>query len=446
MMTRRKIILTLTIILIIAIGVALYFALTREAPGGDAGTGTGQGSPFGPSSSSGISDNNTPAPSEAEQATPSENNVVSIPRLRHLTLVPTSGDVILTRQIDVIRDRVKVKETEYSVRYVDRASGHVFDIKTNALAPEQISNATIPKVYEALFTPDGNSFIARLLSEADPDQILSYFVTMKDKKTTATSSASGGQTVNDIGTVSKAQLKETSGAYLPPDIKELAVSPSGAKILSLFYTENGGKLVLSNTNGASARTILTHPLREWQISMPSETKAVIATKPSGIANGYAYTLDLASGSLTKIMGGIAGLTVLPARDGTAYLGAGAPDGVVKFFVYSPKEDKQTMLPFPTFPEKCVWSNTNKSLVYCAVPESILETTYPDSWYQGRVSFTDDIWKINVETGETNIISNLPEESGQQIDAVNLRLAGDDSYLTFINKIDLTLWGLNLAAR
>src|SRR3989344_4430492 len=445
-MNRRKIILILTIILIIAIGVMLYFALTRQTPK-DATDGVGsQSSPFGPSSSGTVSDNGAPVASpEANQEAPA-NNVVNIPRLRHLTLVPTSGDVILTKQIDVIRDRVKVKETEYSVRYMDRATGHIFDIKTNALAPEQISNTTVPKVYEAIFAPDGNSLIARLLSEADPDQILSYYVTMKDKKTTATSSTAGGQTVADIGIISKTQLKETTGAYLAPDIRELAISPSGAKILSLFYTDSGGKLALSNTNGTGVRTVLTHPLREWLISMPSESKAVITTKPSGDVNGYAYSLNLATGALTKIMGEIAGLTVLPSEDGVAYLGAGAPGGAVRFFVYFVKEDKQVILPLSTLPEKCVWSNTNKSLVFSAVPTFIPSAVYPDSWYQGRVSFTDNIWKINVETGETNIISNLPEESGQRIDAINMRLANDDSYITFINKIDLTLWGLDLARR
>src|SRR3989344_9187501 len=210
-MNRRKIILILTIILIIAIGVMLYFALTRQTPK-DATDGVGsQSSPFGPSSSGTVSDNGAPvASTEANQEAPA-NNVVNIPRLRHLTLVPTSGDVILTKQIDVIRDRVKVKETEYSVRYMDRATGHIFDIKTNALAPEQISNTTIPKIYEALFTPDGNSFIARLLSETNPDQILSYYVTMKDKKV-ATTSPSNAQTVADAGIIIKNTLKEATGS------------------------------------------------------------------------------------------------------------------------------------------------------------------------------------------------------------------------------------------
>ncbi len=86
------------------------------------------------------------------------------------------------------------------------------------------------------------------------------------------------------------------------------------------------------------------------------------------------------------------------------------------------------------------------MTYCAVPTNIPNGVYPDAWYQGRVSFSDNIWKINVATGETNIISSLPRESSQQIDAMNLKLSDDDSYITFINKTDLTLWGLNLVIK
>jgi hypothetical protein len=360
-------------------------------------------------------------------------------------VVPTSGDIILTKQVDVIKDRIKTKETQYFVRYMDRATGHVFDIKTDSPAANEISNTTIPKVYEATFTPDGNSIITRFLSSTNPDQILTYFVTMRNKPLSV-SATSTNKTVADIGTLSKIGLKDVSGIYLPPDIKEIAMSPSGAKILSLYYGDNGGgRLVLSSPSGAGAKAVLTHPLREWLLSLVSDGKAVLTTKPSGIVNGYSYMLDLASGTLNKIMGEIAGLTVLPNRDGNTFLGAGAPGGNVKLFAYFAKEDKQTMLPLSTFPEKCVWA-AEKSVAYCAVPENIPQTTYPDAWYQARVSFTDDIWKINVNTGETNLVSSLPKESGQKIDAIDMKLSDDDTYLTFINKIDLTLWGINLTQR
>ncbi len=440
-MNRRRIILILSLVLIIAIITAIYFALTSQKfPGG--GTGSGTGSPISGSSSNLSGQNKTPVGADTNNVPLTETNVSALPRLRQITTVPTSGDTILTRQVDVIKDRVKTKETQYFVRYMDRATGHVFDIRTDSIAPLKISNTTIPKVYEAIFTPDGNSIITRLLSEVDNDQILTYFITLKDKLKTSTST-SENKTVAEAGIISKTGLKDVSGTYLPSDMKEIAMSPGGAKILSLYYTENGSKLTTSAPNGGGERTVLNHPLREWLLSFQGESRAVLTTKPSGITNGYAYLLDLATGGLSKIMGDIAGLTLLPNKDGNKYLGAGTPDGSMKLFVYSKSKNERVMLAISTLPEKCIWANTESAVAYCAVPQSLPNAIYPDSWYQGRISFTDNLWKINVDTGETTIISSLTRESGQIIDGINLKLADDDTYLTFINKADLTLWGLDL---
>ena len=54
----------------------------------------------------------------------------------------------------------------------------------------------------------------------------------------------------------------------------------------------------------------------------------------------------------------------------------------------------------TLPEKCVWSKADASIFYCAVPENIpADNIYPDVWYQGLMSFSDAIWKVNIKTGE-----------------------------------------------
>ncbi|MES2060080.1 MAG: hypothetical protein V4438_03555, partial [Patescibacteria group bacterium] len=315
-MNRRRIILILSIVLVIAIAVAIYFALTGQKFVSPISVGDGGNTGGGSSSSyDAVPSKKAVVGADTTIGTATDTGVLKIPRLRQLATVPTSGDIILTRQVDVIKERVKTKETQYFVRYMDRASGHVFDIRTDSPAALEISNTTIPKVYDAIFTPDGNSIITRLLSEANPDQILTYFVSMKDKKTGIASSTNENKTVGDIGTLSKTGLKETSGTYLAPDIKEIALSPSGSKILSLYDTADGGKLAVSAPSGSSEKTVFTHPLREWLLNFAGESKVILTTKPSGNVNGFAYSLDLASGGLTKVMGDIAGLTVLPNKDG-----------------------------------------------------------------------------------------------------------------------------------
>jgi hypothetical protein len=434
-MNRKRIIWIFVGALVVALAAALYFVFHKtnyssSIPSGGGGNTLGSSSSFTPSGKS---------PSSSQESGSTDSGIPApLPRLRHLTDSPTSGDIVIQRDVDVIKDRVKVKETDYFVRYMERATGHIFEINTNSPAAAEISNATLPKVYEAIFAPGGNSLVARFLSATNPDQILSYYIELKDKK----------QATTTPGTVASASanaktLKDAAGAYLPIDLRELVMSPSGAKILTLSYTNGGGKISVSSTNGSNVKSVLTHPLREWLLDMIGDGKAVITTKPSAIADGYAYALDVATGSLKKIIGNIAGLTVLPRNDGAALIGAGSNQGTINTFVYLVEGAKKIPLALTTLPEKCAWSNTDKSVVYCAVPEFIPQASYPDVWYQGRLTFTDDLWKINVSSGETNLISNLPKESTQKIDAINLTLSADDSYITFINKVDLTLWGLNL---
>jgi hypothetical protein len=66
------------------------------------------------------------------------------------------------------------------------------------------------------------------------------------------------------------------------------------------------------------------------------------------------------------------------------------------------------------------------------------------WYQGLITFSDDIWKLNLTTGESRIVASIEKESnGEIIDVINPVINKDDGYLIFTNKIDLSLWGLQL---
>ncbi len=93
------------------------------------------------------------------------------------------------------------------------------------------------------------------------------------------------------------------------------------------------------------------------------------------------------------------------------------------------------------PEKCVWANNSNVYIYCAVPNTITGTKYPDSWYQGLVSFTDYFIKINTQTLESETLTNSANEI--PVDATHLFLNKKGTKLFFINKKDSTLWSLIL---
>lgn len=366
-----------------------------------------------------------------------------IPRMRHYTLVPTAGDIVLEREKDVIRDRVKVKEKGYYVRYIDRATGHIYEIKTDSETPIKISNTTIPKIYEATFLPSGNSLIARFLDT--DEKIITYNINLKDKVVVATSTQQTGTTTKTVESKAleeKSYLKDVVGTYLTPDIKELALSPSGTKILELTYENNGGSFALLD-NSRQLKPLTTLPLREWLLDFRTEGKALLTTKPSGYYYGYSYIFDTTTLEMKKVVGEINGLTVLPNKDLTNFV-VGEGGATLTMSLLNIADNSKKPIFARTIPEKCVWSNTSSTVLYCSVPNNITNAIYPDDWYKSKISFDDSLWRIDTKTGEMKILSNFSKESGQAIDAINLKISPDETYITFINKKDLTLWGIDIA--
>jgi hypothetical protein len=437
----RKLILALTLIFIFVVGVFVYLRVIQNQKKNTPTTVSGLFKsllPFGSGGQTGTTLIPESDPLIIGTETDPTTSEQKLPRLRHYTKDPTSGHIIIQREKDVIKDRIKTTELGYYVRYIDRASGHIFESKTtDPNNIQKVSNTTIPKVYEAIFTPQGTSLLARFLD--NNDRILSYYIVLQDKIPAPSSSTT--PTVNSRALEEKSVLKEAKGSYLTPNIKEVAMSPNGTKILQSLYNSKGGTINILD-GGKSVRSVIEHPLRDWLLHMQSETKATLTTKPSGSVVGYSYLLDIATGGLKKIVGGIKGLTVLPYKDSESFLvGEGGQTLKLTYF----KQNKLTQnVPLKTLPEKCVWSKKEAAVIYCAVPNELKSANYPDDWYKGLISFTDSIWRMNLDTTETRLIADLPTESGQAIDVQNIQISNDDMYITFINKTDLTLWGLDLA--
>ena len=95
----------------------------------------------------------------------------------------------------------------------------------------------------------------------------------------------------------------------------------------------------------------------------------------------------------------------------------------------------------TLADKCVYSATNPSLLYCGVPNNNLPNTLPDSWHQGVTSFNDNIVEIDTSTRDTNTLFDPSGNRGIDIDFYNPIMSQDDRYLLFQNKKDLTLWAV-----
>ena len=58
-------------------------------------------------------------------------------------------------------------------------------------------------------------------------------------------------------------------------------------------------------------------------------------------------------------------------------------------------------------------------------------------------FSDEIWKIDAETGGASFLTSLSEESGKELDVTEAFLDVSEKNLFFIDKNSLTLWKLTL---
>ncbi len=300
-------------------------------------------------------------------------------------------------------------ETVPSLRYAERATGHIYQMFLDTRKTGQISNSTIPGVYEVLFGNNAKSTIYRYLSE---DKSIASFLAL----------LGGGS------------------SFLPSDILNISVSPDNTQFFSLIKNKNGVIGTIKSFNETKTKQVFTSPFSEWLPEWVTDNNVYLTTKASYLVNGSVFSLNIANGTLTKLFGGIPGLTTLSNNNGNLVLYGASLNSGPTLNVFDIKNHTSTDLGVYGLPEKCIWSNDNIN-VYCALPNVIEGTQLPDTWYQGITSFTDYFVKINTQTKTVSTLANSQNET--PIDATSLFLSNKEDKLFFINKKDGTLWELSL---
>lgn len=297
-----------------------------------------------------------------------------------------------------------------SIRYVEKATGHIFQMSLKTRAQGEVSNTTIPGVNEALFNNNTNSVIYRYVAPGEKS-ITSFLANL------------GGQS-----------------SFLDYSITQIALSKDKSKFFSLIEKPDGVVGIVRSFGDLKSNQIFSSAFSEWLPQWVLDENIYLTTKPSYLIEGNMYNLNIKNSTLTKIFGGIKGLTTLSSNDGNYVLFGASLDTGPKLNIFDIKNHRSIDLNKFGFPEKCVWSNNNID-IYCAIPNEIKGDQYPDSWYQGSSSFTDWFAKINTITKETETLANSSSEV--PVDATNLFLTKSEDGLFFINKKDGTLWKLDL---
>ena len=438
----------LLIILLIALAILAFFWFTRENPGTLAPGETpstnfwSQFNPFKPSTP-------TPgAPAEPGDTTdiPTAGEDQEL-RLRRVSNMPVAGYVVYQKErykeinptpaLPLSGEGVPPAkggtggqiptppQTEFApaLRYVARATGNIYQTFVDIIDERKFTGTLVPKVYEAYFGNKGEAVIMRRLKV--DERTIETFAGALPKELL------GGDT---------SENNEVGGTFLPDNITDMSVSSDGSKI---FYLYNQGESVIGTTSGVLGDKkvqVFDSPFSEWLTSWPSAKMIVLTTKPSGNIPGYLYALNPDTKSLAKILGGINGLTAIGSPSGKLILYG---DSSLSLNIYDLETRSSLALGARTLPEKCVW-NKGSTAIYCAVPKSAPGAFYPDSWYRGEVSFNDDIWKIDVETGSGAIILEPTRApGGVVVDGIKPSLDENESYLFFVNKSDSYLWEIKL---
>lgn len=297
-----------------------------------------------------------------------------------------------------------------SLRYVEKANGHIYQMNIGTKVQTEISNSTIPGIYEAFFDSKASSVIYRYLSS--DNTISSYLAT----------------------------LGNSSGEFLPSDILDLSVSNDKNNFFYLVKNSNGIGGVTKSFNETKSNSVFSSPFSEWLSQWVSGQQIFLTTKAAYNINGAMFMLNTSTGSISKVFGGVPGLTTLANNNGNLILYNSTSDTGPKLGIFDVNKHATEDLGLYGLPEKCIWANDNIS-IYCAVPKVITGNQYPDNWYQGLISFDDYFVKINTATNQSSTIADSTEEV--PVDGTKLFLNGDESKLFFINKKDYTLWSLDI---
>jgi hypothetical protein len=401
----KKRLFIILLILIAIIGTTWYFFFRESGTGPEIEIGTDDPNIFP------FTTGNTPvslegmSPEEVQELIELSDEDVSEQRLSLIWATPQAGAVFVSQG-----------SSTPLLRFVDSSTGHIYDAKKGE-NPIKISNVTIPQIKEALWGKDGKNLVLRYLKEDSSIQTFGASV--------STSSISTA----------------ISGSFLPSEIKAIGVSDN--KTLYANPGRTSGSIYLADISGNKRTEVFNSPFTDWAISFENQKTAFIYTKPSGLSDGSGFILDLARGVTTKMSGTALGLEGMISPSAEHIFVSYTDGSTVGSSVYSISKKTYTDITPGTFASKCAWSQTDSKKIYCAIPKDITPGTYPDDWYKGLVSFSDSLWRIDIETGEMELILD-PTLEGKIFDISKLVVGPEDKEIAITNKKDLSLWLYTLA--
>lgn len=337
----------------------------------------------------------------ATTPTSSAENQPALPRvlvgapLVQVSDQPVAGAVLFSR------------DNSSFIRYMERGTAHIFEVDLETGAVSQITNTTVVRTTHAQWSPHGTRVI--LTTEVSPTESVMSVGTLQR---------------NDNG----ATVLEMEA--LPPGTSSAVFTESGDVVYYTITTPSGSLFFVYDLKTGTTEERADLPFED-SVALTDAARSFFLTKPTSAFPGYLYEQQ---GQLLNRVATGQGLTAEIVSGGFAISTStqdGLSSGIIRF-----DGSYVTPVAVATLPEKCADA---EDALWCAAPLFLPSGTYPDMWYQGAVSFDDELWRIDRTNGVAALLMDLSDEAGKTIDAIDLLVYENGSRVLFTDKTTGLLW-------
>lgn len=337
---------------------------------------------------------------------------------------PASGNIFVSRQVlrevtststigtTTIASTKTVRATSTTLMFVDRTTGYIYGYDLDSALVYQISNTTIPGVYDAYIFDQGKKVLMRYLAE--------------DRKTIISILGTIPPTIQ--GNDPEPLIDST---YLPQNVSSVAIRGDHAEI-SYVVPQTGGSTIYT-LSSKGILPIAQSPFSEWTLSYGG--KQLYATpKASAYLTGSTVLLP----TFSPVISDKTGLVSIPSSTGALLNSMFSQSGLLTFGTV---KGISSVTSARTLASKC--ASMHDSYFLCGVPTVLPEqiSGMPDDWYQGRAQFNDELIIINASNGDTTRLYVFDEKYGD-MDVTRLALYEGGAFVSFVRKQDGSLFLLD----
>lgn len=306
-----------------------------------------------------------------------------------------------------------------AIWYIHKENGHLYEHDLDNRQSTRLTNTTIPRVQEAFISSEGDHVIYRYV-DIDSRNLKTYLASV-------------------IQTPNGDTPYTVDGSFLPDNLTNVSLSPNGDQVFSIQNTTDGIIGVLYSINTEQGEVIFQSPLREWRSEWSTEDEITLFTKPAENTVGVAYQLTTSTREQEKITDGY-GLTVSVSPDNQYVLSSQIREsGEYGSRIHESTDPQTAIITSDTLSDKCNWG---EGMLYCGIPNNLPNQPLKN-WYQGRISFSDQLVSFRLSDREQRNIFRREELDKGPFDITNILQNSSVNHLLFTNKRNDQLWALDL---